>query len=237
MPDSHPLSRIRFLPLWLGLLMTLTLHGGEPPATGEIDRVIQELGHEEFPVRRAAFQQLQGWSKSHPRLLLTQMARAYPGNRDMEISTRLEELMEPLAIRWLLALPPGFIGINMGWRELPGGKHGVEVSSVLDGQPAKTWGLRQEDVILELNGESVSAMGSLDVFSERVASLPPGTFVELRVLRGGDRIVLPVRLGPRPDERNVHQGARQRYEAWLRALARTDADFDPDFPVGHFPME
>lgn len=227
----------------LFLLIVFSLSTGPlsaaPPSSGEILEQIRLLGDEGFAVRREAFEKLKQWAEAYPRHVLQQMAEAYRDTKDMEITIRLEELMQPLAEKLFLIQPPGFIGINMMWRD--SGTVGVEVSGVLAGHAAQRAGIQEGDVIVELNGESVARMEALDGFAGRVAGYPPGTLVVLKIDRGGRMVDIPLQLGARPEHLQGMQVSRvdlqDRYEAWLRELAQMSGDFDPDFPVGHFPME
>lgn len=73
---------------------------------------------------------------------------------------------------------------------------GVLVAEVLDGTPAQKAGLESGDVILRLGGDVVRNPNDL---SRRVASLPPGEKVRLRVLREGKERNLTVTLGRRDE--------------------------------------
>jgi serine protease Do len=73
---------------------------------------------------------------------------------------------------------------------------GVVVQSVLDGQPAARAGLRRNDVIVELNGESVTDMQK---FRLRVADMPVGSRIQLAVLRDGHRLPVTLTLVERTD--------------------------------------
>lgn len=220
-------------------LFSAPLFAGRPDA-GVVLREVHALAHEQFQVRRDAYAKLREWSESYPRFLLQTLAEAYRDQKDMEITIRLEELMKPLAEELFLALPSGFIGINMEWRFTDSGT-GVGVAGVLDGHPGKAAGLQEGDIILALNEEPVAKLESLEGFAARVAGLPPGTLILLEVLRGRNTLNIPLELGARPEHMQGVQIAprelQTRYEAWLRELARQSDDYDPDFPIGHFPLE
>jgi S1-C subfamily serine protease len=83
-----------------------------------------------------------------------------------------------------------YLGIAGGIRPLPprlartlGRSSGVEVVEVVEGSPASEAGLRAEDLIVELNGEPVSAVD--DIQRLMVADLI-GNRVRARVLRHGE---------------------------------------------------
>jgi serine protease Do len=74
---------------------------------------------------------------------------------------------------------------------------GAVVLSVDRGSPAEAAGIEPEDVILGADDERIGDNGDLTRY---IASKPPGTEVELEVLRGGERRNLSVTLGTFPDD-------------------------------------
>jgi serine protease Do len=69
---------------------------------------------------------------------------------------------------------------------------GILVSDVNADSPAEKAGVKQGDVILELNGRKVSNVGE---FRNTVASNPPGTELKLLVSRDGKKIELAAKSG------------------------------------------
>jgi serine protease Do len=78
--------------------------------------------------------------------------------------------------------------------------HGVLVPEVAGGSPAAEAGLRQNDVILEIDGQAVKSTGQL---RNRIAMSKPDTQVKLLVLRDGQRQTLTATLGKRPEREYV----------------------------------
>jgi Do/DeqQ family serine protease len=72
---------------------------------------------------------------------------------------------------------------------------GALVSAVQPGSPAERAGLRRGDVILEIDGASVSDSNAL---RNHVARLKPGTTASLKVVRGGQERQLSVQLAELP---------------------------------------
>ncbi len=102
----------------------------------------------------------------------------------------------------------GFLGVSIGMAtglsEGPvyGGKCGVEIMHVLQDTAADHFGLRNGDVILAVDGQSIPAdewEGS-DWFRKQISSRTPGTNVELRLFRGAVDITLNVQLGLPPEQ-------------------------------------
>jgi serine protease Do len=75
---------------------------------------------------------------------------------------------------------------------------GALIESVVDGAPADRAGVRKGDVIVAVNGQPVSAPPEL---TRRIAGTPPGTRVELSVVRKGQSLKVPVELGRLPERR------------------------------------
>lgn len=74
---------------------------------------------------------------------------------------------------------------------------GVMVGNVVQDSPAEEAGLRRWDVMVSLNGQSVSDdMGQL---IERIRGFSEGTDVDLTVIRNGEETDLEVTLGARPE--------------------------------------
>lgn len=69
---------------------------------------------------------------------------------------------------------------------------GVLIAQVLEGSPAEKAGLKQGDIILELNGEKVSKMA---LFRNQISLTRPGTEVNLTILRDGNKKTVNVTIG------------------------------------------
>lgn len=74
---------------------------------------------------------------------------------------------------------------------------GIIVGEVVEDGPAETAGLKEDDIIVSLNGEEVR---SWDAFRTKIASFKPGEKVELGIIRDGEEQTLTVELGERPEE-------------------------------------
>jgi serine protease Do len=72
------------------------------------------------------------------------------------------------------------------------GVNGVLVSSIDAGSPAEQASLRAGDIIQQMDGKPVSAkfVEELPAFYKKIATLPPGTGINLRVQRGSDTLSL-----------------------------------------------
>jgi serine protease Do len=119
---------------------------------------------------------------------------AIPINRARELMQHLEKEVKPA---------PGGTGawIGVDARELResesaqlGLEGGLVVLQVRDGSPAQEAGLKQFDILLELEGKTLRTFADL---SEAVGARKPGDQVRLRVVRGRRALDVACRLGQR----------------------------------------
>jgi serine protease Do len=73
---------------------------------------------------------------------------------------------------------------------------GVEVKRVEDNSPAAKAGLKNNDVILEVNGKSIDG---LETFLGTIGEIQPGTKINLTIWRDGAKKTLTATLDSRPD--------------------------------------
>lgn len=89
----------------------------------------------------------------------------------------------------------GWLGISVPTLPQGAARPGVPVAAVQRGGPAARAGIRPGDVLLSLNGR---ALRSAQRLQAHVASLKPGTPVDVVVARDGQRFKTKVVLGQRP---------------------------------------
>src|SRR5215831_11184168 len=76
-----------------------------------------------------------------------------------------------------------------------GNRNGALISDVESGSPAEKAGLRRGDVVLEMNGKSLRDQRELQL---GISKMPPGTTINLTILRDGKQQQVPVKLGEEP---------------------------------------
>ena len=110
----------------------------------------------------------------------------------------------------------GFIGImpngiTPGEEQAYGlkpGQEGVAISQVDPNSPGAKAGLQVGDVIVAVNGTPVTDENS---FRIQIAGMPPGSKVELRIVRNGSELTVPVTLGEnREYAKALEGGGRNR---------------------------
>ncbi len=75
-------------------------------------------------------------------------------------------------------------------------RSGILIAQVMDDSPAQKAGLKQGDIVLELNGDKVSKVAN---FRNRVSLTKPGTKVKLLILRDGKKQTIKVEVGALED--------------------------------------
>jgi serine protease Do len=80
---------------------------------------------------------------------------------------------------------------------LPADQRGAVVESLVEGAPAQRAGVQKGDVIVAVNEQPILAPPEL---TRRIVGMPPGTKVELSLLRKGKPLKIPVELGRRPEQ-------------------------------------
>jgi serine protease Do len=71
-------------------------------------------------------------------------------------------------------------------------RQGIVVAEVTEGTPAHRGGLKQGDLIVKLNGKAVADSGD---FRNRISLTPPGSKIELGIIRNGASQVVAVTVG------------------------------------------
>ena len=80
------------------------------------------------------------------------------------------------------------------------GDKGALVGDVPAGSPAQKAGIKEGDVVVAVDGKQVEGVSELMLM---VAAKPPGTEVNVKLLRDGKEQVLSVKLGERPSKNEV----------------------------------
>lgn len=82
-------------------------------------------------------------------------------------------------------------------------RDGALVHEVMEGSPADKAGLKHGDVIVAINGKPIKSQREL---IDTVASMPPGTKVQLEIIRDGKRKTLTATLAERKTEGEAEEG-------------------------------
>jgi serine protease Do len=104
------------------------------------------------------------------------------------------------------------------------GRDGALVTSVNDGSPAQKSGLKEEDVVVSIDGEKV---GSSSALSRVIALKRPDATVALSVVRDGKPLEVRVKLGVRPDLENLGQLKKPESAPSQTRIGLAFQDIDP----------
>ena len=103
---------------------------------------------------------------------------------------------------------------------------GVIVGEVRKGDPADKAGLKQADVIVELDGKKVEEVGA---FRNAIAMKSPGTKVNLTVVRDGQRVEIPATLGKLPETTTTVAETAKPANSWGITVQPLTADLAKKF--------
>ncbi len=98
--------------------------------------------------------------------------------------------------------------------ETIGVKEGILISQVAPGGPAEKAGLKVGDIVVAIDGEKVREVRELQL---KVMKTPPGTEINLTIIRGGKEQILKVRVGEMPEEVSFEAPKEQANELGLSA--------------------
>jgi hypothetical protein len=173
--------------------------------TARVAGLVEKLGSRRYRQRERASKQL----AQLPASALPAVLDAWRQARQPEIRLRLRLGADPLILAHLCAgggKGVGFLGISFSSTitartrgMAPGMETGlvVYVSDVVESTPAAASKLAPGDRIVAVGDKRVWSFASAETFAAHLASLQPGTRVQLYVERGGQFLTFPVRIGHR----------------------------------------
>ncbi len=199
-------------------------------APDELDRLVAELGSNNYQTRLEATRTLAGLSPE----AVDGLAGVYASSDDLEVQLRLREIVERRFMWDHLLSHHGFLGIRMSpflpttgvGVPLALGAGAIHVDFVLPGSAAETAGIRAKDLILELNGEPIVFSLDLQGFGQQVSSAGPGGVIRLGILRNGQQLELDVSLKHRPREHYWSQPYRDRPRPYWDRLGAAARGFE-----------
>ncbi len=141
---------------------------------------------------------------------------AIPSNMARDIYAQLKESGE--VIRGFLGVQGNDVEPGMGEYFGLDTDKGVVIVSVVEDSPAEKAGMKQDDVVVELEGQPISDWNE---FRNRVAMYKPGSEVRIVVIRDGKRKPLTVTLDKRPDGEFAVGGGSQAVQDTLGMTLQT----------------
>ena len=192
-------------------------HEAPPPTNTEVQ---QSQGYQDFLLSEVdtRLQQLEARLKVMQSLLdeITQEAQSRPSRIFRSLIPRLSEIQNDVT--------QGFIGVQMMDQPTDSG---VSIVKVFEGSPASVAGIEVGDVILKVRNEEISKLDNpIASIAELINSNPPGTTIQITLLRANNEITLDVTTARRSsiDFENtfsieidsVLQNLTDRFETMLR---------------------
>ncbi|MBI3079151.1 MAG: DegQ family serine endoprotease, partial [Deltaproteobacteria bacterium] len=110
-------------------------------------------------------------------------------------------------------------------------EEGALVANVVEGGPADKAGIKRGDVVVQFNGKRIHEMNELP---RLVAATPPGTEVQVRLLREGKELALRLKVGELKEERAAAAG-RERAGV-EKGLGLTVQELTPEM-AEHFGLK
>lgn len=223
---------------WISLAAVAEAEGLPDPMA--IQAKVAELGAVSSESRSRAHAGLAEWGERYPRYLLHRLGRAYAIEEDLERRYQLERLLRDLAARCLFFQPRAFLGVNFNFEVLADGTPAIRLISILPGSAAEKAGLKDNDLILAVDGTPIENSFDPSAFARRIRSFLPFETLEFRVLR---RQVFRVevvldQLPFQAHELNEKiEEENRKLDAWLQDLRAGDAGHSPDEPVGDFRLD
>jgi PDZ domain len=162
-------------------------------------KILSSLGSRQFREREIAQVELLDWARAQPVPVIEDLLKKSRVADDPEVRERCLSVLRALVTDEYLKEGEGYIGIGLKDEisDVPGEpkpRGVIRVMQVQNGTPAERAGIRQNDLIVGINGEVWQEV----LFRENVRMMKPNTQVDLKILRDGGLVDLKVTLGRRP---------------------------------------
>lgn len=190
--------RPQFVFLCMSACLTSLLFSSELPKGSLLG-----LESTEFKDRQAAELKLLNWCRSYPDGAMIGLLKYSKSANDPEVRDRCFNILRELVGEQYAAEGEGFIGIKLQdeIQAIPGDskeRSVIRVTYVHLASPGERAGLRSNDVLTGLNGESWYDVKASTLFQAEILKLKPGSRVKLNVLRDAKLMDLEVTLARRP---------------------------------------
>ena len=157
------------------------------------------LGSQQFREREVAQVELLAWARAQPAPAMDELLRQSRIADDPEVRERCLSVLRTLVTDEYLKEGEGYLGIMLKDEisDIPGEPKPQEIIRVLmvkADSPADHGGVRQNDMIVRVNGEIWQEV----IFRANIRKMKPDVKVDLKILRDGKWIDLKVPLGRRP---------------------------------------
>ena len=164
---------------------------------------LANLASDQFRTRKQAEAEILAWARQRPEVAMDLIFEHSRTSPDPEVRERCLSILKDLVADEYLREGEGYIGIRMQdeLANVPGDpkpRGAIRVIQVVAGSAAETAGLQMNDLIVGLNQEVWHDGGISFAFSDRIRQFKPNAVVHLKVVRAGNLMDVPVKLGRRP---------------------------------------
>lgn len=175
-------------------VMILPVQGVELPP-----KALSGLDSQQFREREIAQVELLDWARAQPLPAMDELLRQSRMAGDPEVRERCLGVLRALVTDEYLKEGEGYLGISLRDEisDVPGESKPrgvIRVMMVQADTPAELAGIRQNDLIVGINGEVWQDV----LFRANVRMMKPNMKVDIKILRDGGLIDLKVTLGRRP---------------------------------------
>ena len=189
--------RVTKLPLKCLCILVLALFSAE--AVELPSKALSGLASQQFRDREIAQVELLAWARLQPASAMEELLRQSRMAIDPEVRERCLNILRILVTDEYLKEGEGYLGIMLKDEvsDIPGEpkpRGVIRVLMVQPDSPAEHAGIRQNDMIVGINGEIWQDF----TFRANIRKMKPNIEVDLKILRDGRWIDLKVPLGRRP---------------------------------------
>lgn len=191
--------------------------------------LLERMSSESFQEREAAQGDVAAWVRKQPDKGLLALLKSSVESPDPEVRIRCLAVVKQVVIEKEYP-SEGYLGIRMEDQKvgIPGeeeARQGLRIGGITPESAADASDLAEGDVIVALNGRIWKNAGMMAEFAAEVRKIPPGTEIQLEVLRNRQLMIIPVKLGERPiatdlsegiDMKRLNREAKERFfQRWL----------------------
>ena len=195
----------------------------QPPDAETVRALVERLGSGSFDEREEATHQLLDLGSAAFGVL----EQSYCGTDDYEVRLRIRDIVELIFFHEELFSTIGFLGVQLRIVDravddrVPPGHTGVWLDRIVPDTAARRAGLRQGDLIVEMDGQPLPAGLTSAEFRRRIRDAGPGTLIRFTVDRNGQLLPVDVVLGYRPLKYYVEDAS----PIYLQKLEETNRKF------------
>jgi C-terminal processing protease CtpA/Prc len=207
------------------------------PQAEEVARLIGQLGSPDYRQREQASQRLVEIGAG----AFDHLRTTYHQTDDLEVHLRIEQIVGQSYLSYHVYRRNGFLGVSQDRfgvtheedARIADGHVGIRIRQALPDTGAERAGLRENDVIIALDGQPLQA-GPFpsESFGEELRTKGPGVQVVLTVLRGARQLDIEATLGQRPrmyyspqqgESYEMLMAARRNFAVWWARYFRRPA--------------